>query len=236
MWEIRKVIKLLPIIGPLAQCVYKRWINPPPPFCGSEEYWVARYASGGNSGSGSYNELSEFKAEIINGFVTENSIASVIEYGCGDGNQLRLAMYPIYIGYDVSLDAVTVCRRIFGDDRTKVFKLMKDHASECAQLALSLDVIFHLVEDHVYVSYMERLFNSASSYVIIYSSDQDSRPDGKAGHVKHRKFTDWIKNNRPEWILHRYIPNRYPFVGDEEKESFSNFYIYKKVTINNLAA
>jgi len=30
----------------------------------SVEYWIERYASGGNSGSGSYRSLAEFKAEI----------------------------------------------------------------------------------------------------------------------------------------------------------------------------
>ena len=42
----------------------------------SREYWEKRYASGGNSGAGSYNYLAEFKAEILNNFVTENNINS----------------------------------------------------------------------------------------------------------------------------------------------------------------
>ena len=39
----------------------------------SHEYWEKRYASGGNSGAGSYNYLAEFKAEILNNFVTKNT-------------------------------------------------------------------------------------------------------------------------------------------------------------------
>src|SRR5437899_4317923 len=58
-----------------------------------------------NSGLGSYDKLAEFKAEVLNGFVKENTIKSVIEYGCGDGNQLKFAEYPSYLGFDVSVKA-----------------------------------------------------------------------------------------------------------------------------------
>ncbi len=38
-------------------------------------------ARGKNSGAGSYNELAEFKANVLNDFVRENDIQTVIEYG-----------------------------------------------------------------------------------------------------------------------------------------------------------
>ena len=41
-----------------------------------------------------------------------------------------------------------------------------------AELALSLDVIYHLVEDTVYESYMGQLFDSATKYVIVYLEQQ----------------------------------------------------------------
>lgn len=87
----------------------------------SAAYWNERYVSGGNSGAGSYNRLAEFKAEVLNAFVERERIQSVIEWGCGDGNQLRLARYPRYIGLDVSKEAVRKCRNIFKADRTKKF-------------------------------------------------------------------------------------------------------------------
>ena len=55
----------------------------------SSKYWENRYKAGGNSGSGSYSNLAIFKAEIINSFVKDNKIESVIEFGCGDGQQLN---------------------------------------------------------------------------------------------------------------------------------------------------
>lgn len=33
-------------------------------FSTSDQYWEKRYANGGNSGSGSYSKLAEFKAEL----------------------------------------------------------------------------------------------------------------------------------------------------------------------------
>ncbi len=62
-------------------------------FPGSNKYWTQRYAEGGNSGAGSYGKFARFKAEVINKFVSEREIKSVIEFGCGDGNQLKLANY-----------------------------------------------------------------------------------------------------------------------------------------------
>ena len=126
------------------------------PFPGSERFWEQRYSTGGTSGPGSYHHLAEFKAEILNKFVRENSISRVIEYGCGDGNQLKLAEYPSYLGFDISSTAVAICRQNFAKDATKSFKSMNDYAGETAPLTLSLDVIYHLVEDEVFTAYMRR--------------------------------------------------------------------------------
>ena len=61
----KQIIKNIPVVGPVARCVYRTWINPPRPFHGSDSYWKDRYETGGNSGAGSYNQLSEFKAEVL---------------------------------------------------------------------------------------------------------------------------------------------------------------------------
>ena len=54
----------------------------------SSKYWEDRYKNGGNSGAGSYNTLAKFKASVINHFIENNKIQSLIDYGVGDGNQL----------------------------------------------------------------------------------------------------------------------------------------------------
>ncbi len=50
---------------------------------GSVDYWERNYATGGTSGEGSYGPLADFKARILNSFVAEHDVRSVIELGCG---------------------------------------------------------------------------------------------------------------------------------------------------------
>lgn len=197
---------------------------------GSHAYWETRYNGGGNSGSGSYNRLAHYKAAILNSFVQQNQITSVIEHGCGDGNQLSLAQYPAYAGFDVSPTVVAKCKTRFKDDATKRFDIADAYAGETADLALSLDVIYHLVEDEIFDAYMARLFASAEKFVIIYSSDTvayNTYPT--APHVKHRAFSEWVKVMCPNWALVGHIPNLYPYTeSDPHNTSLADFHFYKK--------
>lgn len=198
----------------------------------SSKYWENRYKSGGNSGSGSYSNLAIFKAEIINSFVEQHKIKRVIEFGCGDGNQLSLGEYTYYTGLDVSKSAIKLCIERFRDDKNKSFFRYNSKNtnqiinSACYDLALSLDVIYHLTEDEIFESYMMDLFNSSSKYVIIYSSNFD---DQIIPHVKHRRFTDWIKNNLHLWKLIETIENKYPYSSEKpDNTSYADFFIYTK--------
>lgn len=227
---MKELIKQVPILGPLVQRIYRRLRGDrgdPRPFLGSERYWEERYVSGGDSGPGSYGKFALFKAEILNGFVAEHQVRSVIEFGCGDGNQLELATYPVYLGVDVSETAIARCRERFRADPTKTFLLAQDYDGRRAELALSLDVIFHLVEDRVFEQYMEALFQAATRFVIIYSSNRDEPPDRESMHVRHRRFTAWIDAQAPGWTLMAHVPNRYPNLGDYRTGSFSDFFIYR---------
>jgi len=174
-------------------------------FRGSAQYWEGNYARGGTSGPGSYHELAEAKAAYLNDFVRTREIGSVIEFGCGDGNQLSLADYPAYIGLDVSRSAIRLCQRRFSGDLAKSFYLydgacFTDRAGLfTADLAISLDVIYHLTEDMVFDAYMTHLFAAGTKYVIIYATNGERR--GTAPHVRHRRFTPWVEACRPDWRL-----------------------------------
>lgn len=133
------MIKKIPIVGP----IWKRLFYKPKTFPGPEQYWIQRCNAGKDSGAGSCDKLAEFKAEIINDFVRDNNIATIIEYGCGDGSQLKLAEYPSYIGFDISPKAIQLCQDIFQHVATKSFRLMSEYKGETAQLTPSLDVIYH---------------------------------------------------------------------------------------------
>jgi cyclopropane fatty-acyl-phospholipid synthase-like methyltransferase len=174
-------------------------------FRGSAPYWERNYAEGGTSGPGSYDALGAAKAAFLNEFVRTRGIGSVIEFGCGDGNQLSLADYPAYTGLDVSRSATERCVRRFADDLAKSFFLydgacFTDRAGLfTADLAISLDVIYHLTEDAVFETYMTHLFAAGQRYVIIYATNKERR--GTAPHVRHRRFSPWVETHCPGWRL-----------------------------------
>lgn len=223
---MKELIKKTPILGSLAQRLNREWHRRR--FRGSADYWENRYASGDTSGAGSYSKFAHFKAEILNAFVQEHHIQSVMEWGSGDGNQAALFTFPHYTGYDISETAVALCRTRYKNDPTKEFYLVSDYSGNPAEMAMSLDVIYHLVEDTVFDAYMRQLFDSASRYVIVYASNTDEQGAQQAPHVRHRHFTRWVEQQRPDWRLAQHIPNRYPYNGDYTQTSFADFYIFEK--------
>lgn len=226
-----KRIKNIPILGTFAIKMYNR-IKKYPQFSNSQQYWEQRYKYGLNSGNGSYGKLAEFKAEIINKFIQENSINSIIEFGCGDGNQLKYfhLQDKIYTGFDVSKTIVKNMKKKYLGDKKKTFFHLSEYKKDTyqADLTLSLDVIYHLIENHTFDNYMKNLFSSSEKFVIIYSSNFDEPDYQEKFHVKNRKFTDWIEKNLPNAKLIHHIPNKYPFNGDNNTSSLADFFIYQK--------
>jgi SAM-dependent methyltransferase len=189
----------------------------------SGEYWERRYRAGGDSGAGSCGHLAEFKAGVINGFVAGNAIGDVLDMGCGDGHLLSLLLLQNYVGVDVSSAALAGCGSRFPQHRFLPFAAL--NASMRADLVLSIDVVFHLVEDAVFVSYMHAVFEHARRFVLIYSSNTDS--NWSSPHVRHRRFTDYVADCRPEWRLMAHLPNHYPYDPERPNEtSFADFFVY----------
>lgn len=223
---LKHVIRKIPLIGSMLASLYVKIATRR--FSSSADYWDNRYGRGGTSGTGSYGELAKFKAETLNDLVARNRVVSVIEFGCGDGNQLKLADYPDYLGLDVSPRAVEMCRAGFGDDPTKRFQLSWDYDGEQADLAMSLDVVFHLVEDEVYFEYMHSLFAAARRFVVIYSSNTDVQESPRPPHVRHRRFTDWVAAHAPDWTLVETIANRYPYDPVSGSGSPASFFVFAR--------
>ena len=190
----------------------------------SNDYWNNRYDGGGNSGDGSYGKLAEYKAEIVNEFIKRKGITSVIDLGCGDGNQAALFEVENYIGYDISEMALKFAR---ANNPGKVFKHLTAYDGATAELVLSLDIIFHLSEDETFNDYMQLLFAAASKYVIIYSTNDDNHENnGISQHIKHRNFGNWIRANAPNAELIEFLYQRHPYNGI--CGSYCDFFIYQK--------
>lgn len=226
--DIKKIIQRTPFVRWIAIRAYlvaSRLTS----FSGSASYWESRYAKGGTSGDGSLGKLAEFKALTLNTFVREKQISFVIEFGCGDGEQLSLSGYESYLGFDVSSRAIDICKKKFSGDAAKTFAHISEYNGQVADLVLSLDVIYHLVEDSVFDRHMNDLFSASSKYVAIYSSNFSAGLGKFGAHIKHRCFSEWIKYNRPDWKLFKTVNNAYPYDEATMDGSFANFYFYQKI-------
>lgn len=188
----------------------------------STSYWKRRYRDGGSSGDGSEGANAEYKAEFLNAFVRARGIVTVLEFGCGDGRQLALAEYPSYLGMDVSDIALELCRERFAGDPWKSFLplLPRPYRGPCCDLVLSLDVIYHLIEDDVYEQHIRDVFSSSLRWVILYTTDMAEDPLS-ARHVRHRRVTQDVAAMFPEWTLVETSRNPRPELGG------SDFYVYQ---------
>jgi len=147
----------------------------------STPYWDRRYATGGTSGAGSRGAEAEEKVAIVQRVIDERGVCSVLDLGCGDGyvaSRLRVAEY---VGYDPAPSALALCRATM-PCRTFVGELPDGPFD----IVLSLDVMFHLVDDTSYCEHLNALFTRAQNLVFVYSTNHNER--GRA-HVLHRHWT-----------------------------------------------
>lgn len=199
----------------------------------TKNYWEARYQAGGNSGAGSYGRLALFKAEVLGDFAQKHGVTSVAELGCGDGSQLGLFPFAQYYGLDITETAIKICQDKYKDDSTKTFSVYHPDTWEFtpkpeAEMAISLDVVYHLLEDHLWEQYLRHLFGLGTRFVALYCNNTDSQGP-IATHLRYRKFTTWVRQNLPEWQLAGYQANRFPFdPQNPDHTSISDFYFYSR--------
>lgn len=190
---------------------------------GSGKYWEKRYAAGGRSGAGSLGAVAQFKADFLNAFVRRHGIRSVAELGCGDGDQLALAEYPVYRGLDIAPSAVQMCRERFAGDQSKRFEVYDPESfipgQHTAELAISLEVIFHLTEENVYKAYMQHLYALGRRWVIVFASNQK---DTTGGVFPHFRLREWVPDVPQGWILRERLACPY------QKGIVSDFWVFER--------
>jgi SAM-dependent methyltransferase len=197
----------------------------------SGDYWKDRYETGGHSGTGSYGRLTDYKARIINALVADRGITSVVEIGCGDGNQCSLFDFANYTGVDISPKVVADARVRFADRPGWTFHEADDFQAQqlSSDMAMSLDVIYHLVEDEVFDAYMRDLVAAADKYLLIYASDHDA--PARRPHVRHRAYSAWLAANAPEFELLQTWEQEFPMPQGRHKTetSFAFFRLFGRV-------
>lgn len=216
LWQAIAKIRLLPGF----YWLWKLWFHT------SKFHWQRHYERGGDSGPGSYGQSATYKADLVNRIISERQIRSLIELGCGDGNQLASLEVERYIGLDISKIAIQRCFARHGHDATRSFIWYDpDNFHDplhivSADCAMSLDVIFHLVEDDIFSRYVECLFNCGRRYVIIYALDQEeTRPFHVS--VKLRKYSDFIAKHFNNFRVVLHIP---------AKEEFGDLFLYERIS------
>lgn len=243
MGKIKGMIKKIPGVKPLYFALHdkkKKFEKGG----GSKGYWETRYASGGNSGDGSYGRLALFKAEVLNNLIDELGVSSVIELGCGDGNQTSLLDNKVnYLGLDISPTIIERNIEMFHSDPKKGFLVFDSTRFQNigsflnADMTISLDVLYHLIEVEIYQSYLKTLFDMANQYVVIYASD-NADIKIEAPHVFIRSFTPYIAENFKEFQLIRKIENKYhsgdPTKGGTDEWSWSDFFLYRRTVPKSL--
>ncbi len=185
-----------------------------------QKYWTERYYNQGNSGWGSWDSNAvKFKADYVNEVIKKYNINTVCDLGCGDGNMIKyFSGYKQYYGYDIAPVAVSMCKSQYEKDINKIFYYkMEEILDKKYDLSLSLDIIYHLVEDDMYQKYMHDLF-SIADIVCIFSTNHGTPVSLDLLHIKDRIFTKDINEN-------------FELIDSKEFTSTVGFYLYKKKII-----
>ena len=167
----------------------------------SVRYWDGRYRAGRSSGHGSEGQTAIAKASYVNRVVEREDIVSIIDWGVGDGTVLSHITDEVdYTGVDISPTILTRLRRRFGFRGEFLLADIAALRHLSADMALSMDVMFHLVNDEDYERYLARLFGSATRFVLVYSTNFDDK-GRSARHVRHRNWVTDVRARFPQWAL-----------------------------------
>lgn len=126
-----------------------------------------------------------------------------------------------YTGVDISEHIINICKQKYNHLKNKNFLTYAEYYKMTCKfdLSLSLDVIYHLVDDNIYKKYMNDLFNSTNKFVIIYSTNYQEKYNNS--HVYSRKFTDYINLKFPQAKLLSHESNPY------SEKSSADFFVYQ---------
>jgi hypothetical protein len=190
----------------------------------TKNYWEKRYKNGGNSGDGSYGIECNFKTDFINQIIQDLNIKTINDFGCGDGNQInQISGYTQYNGYDISQTAIKNCKIKYSNNNR-----MKFHESidtfEPSDLTMSLDVLYHIIEDDLYYGYLNSLIELSTKYILIYSTNHTLNNSNKpSSHIVWREFSDFIQKKYQLKLI-----SITPYGGKKGKNNVS-FYLFEKL-------
>lgn len=170
------------------------------------KYWENCYASG----AGSEGERYKIKRDYINSIIEKYNINSVVDFGCGDGRQIKELNIKKYYGIDVSKTAVEKCQLLYKDRKGWEFEILNRAVIPQSDLAMSIDTIYHLIEENECRKHLDNLF-SCANYVLIYGNYTERDNPRPAKHMLFRENIDYLAKNYPNWILLEKYPIKKDF-------------------------
>nr|WP_276539763.1 class I SAM-dependent methyltransferase [Paenibacillus polysaccharolyticus] len=188
-------------------------------------YWEQTYSSGKTSGRGSYGVLAEFKAEVVNALIQREGIHRVIEFGCGDGNQLKYMNYGEYLGMDVASSSIKQCASLYASDPTKSFMvytpgLWVNRGFLQADLTVCLDVLYHITDETDFRATLRDVLHTSTQWVVLYTRLKEQGESGVKT-IQDRNLFHYLFDY-PEFKVHEIIRQRYP------EQSSADFVILRR--------
>lgn len=185
-----------------------------------KNYWELNYLLGRSSGTGSYGVLAEFKAQVINAYISEKNISSVIEFGCGDGNQLSYMDYKQYLGLDIASTAISLCKTKYETDDTKSFLWYQpgyliNKSFISAELVVCVDVLYHIIEDADFIQTLDDIFSCAEKAVILYTKIAVADKETEMQTIKDRDIFKYLEKY-VDFKLKEVIPQKHPGISSAD--------------------
>jgi trans-aconitate methyltransferase len=179
------------------------------------DYWRNRHRRRRGTwqavGSGSVGHLAEWKVDLVNTLVCENGARSLLDLGCGDGRVSEGFEVETYLGLDPSPVAVAEARKRVGDRTGWSVQEYEPAAimgqTPPADVSVSLDVVFHLIDDRLYFAYLTHLFHCTRMAVGIYSTNWDGPAHA---HMRHRNVEQDVADWFPGWYLDESVAPPWP--------------------------
>ena len=167
--------------------------------------------------------VARFRSNFFNRLIRLNEVASLIQFGCGDGRLSPRLKVGRYIGVDTAHGLLSLNRRFTpGGTRRDFFTPRNLPADAEADLALSIDVINRLEGDREFNLYLRTLFGAARRYVVINGSDSRLVWPGEP---PARPFTTHIARYFPAWRLAAHVPSPFPPAANA-----GDFFVYARGT------
>lgn len=130
-------------------------------------YWENRYKNGGNSGKGSRSVHKEYKWNVLDRHV--GNIDDIIDVGCGDLAFMDGKSVLNYIGIDISKTIIDINKKKYPN--WKFINASSDEYIEGidSSLVLCHDILFHILDDDVFINTLHNLTKYSNKYISIYN-------------------------------------------------------------------